>query len=251
MFVIHANRARNRFAVYSSWRKSYSLSQWMNVQKYGRSVFSRSEFQCWLSTFESLFRYKKWNTSCGVSLDHLFKCEIPLISSVEDEVTKKKEEDEVTKKKEEEDSKIEEEEEEYYAKDKTPGESWDNIMCETAKRIAERKSTSKLPLIKKDVLSRRRKQGHDGDLIWELSFAHSKFDVKDLDRNYRDIVKTARRAHKEAIGYVSSMGHESLDEVSDMQQDALDQEHPFGIRCSYSEMVHALYSTPVVVSTKV
>ncbi len=114
----------------------------------------------------------------------------------------------------------------------------------------KRKREQKLPLIKKrDVLSRPRKQGNDGDLIWELSFAHSTFDVRNLDRNYRDIVRTARRAHKEAVGYVRTMANESLDEVSDMQQDALDQEHPFGVRCSYSELVDALYHVPV--STKV
>ena len=76
-------------------------------------------------------------------------------------------------------------------------------------------------------------------------FAHSTFDVRNLDHNYRDIVRTARRAHKR---YVRTMANESLDEVSDMQQDALDQEHPFGVRCSYSELVDALYHVPV--STK-
>ena len=242
MFVIHANHARDRFAVYSSWRKSYSLSQWMNKQKYDRSVFTRSEFIAWMRVFESLFRYKRWNVSCGDSLDQLFNCVDPL--SFDEKVPEETDVKDDDGDDDEEEEK--EEEEEHYVKEKTPGESWDGIMCDTAKRIARRKREQKLPLIKKrDVLSRPRKQGNDGDLIWELSFAHSTFDVRNLDRNYRDIVRTARRAHKEAVGYVKTMANESLDEVSDMQQDALDQEHPFGVRCSYSELVDSLYHVPV------
>ena len=182
--------------------------------------------------------------SCGVSLDQLFNCVVPSSLDVMVQEDDGDDDDDDGDDGDDDEKDDDEEEKEHYVKEKTPGESWDSVMCDTAKRIATRKKEKK-KVKKRDVLSRRRRQGNDGDLIWELSFAHSTFDVRNLDRNYRDIVRTARRAHKEAVGYVRTMANESLDEVSDMQQDALDQEHPFGIRCSYSELVDSLYHVPV------
>jgi len=241
VFVIHANPKRDRFAIYSSWRKSYSLSEWLNVQDHNRTVFNRVEFVSWMNTFEGLFHHTSWAQNCGYSLDRLFNC----VKNEENIIDMKKDVDE-----EEEDD----DDKSAVKEEKTPGDGWNHVMSESAKRIARRRTSDTfLPsILKKKKSGRRRgKAGKDGDVIWELSFAHCPFDVRNLDRNYRDIVRTARRAHKEAMDYVETMATESMDEVSDMQQDALNEDHPFGVRCSYSDLVGALYQIPDVVDVKV
>ena len=66
----------------------------------------------------------------------------------------------------------------------------------TQQRELLKKKRTEVTLIKKEIFYRR---VSEIDLIWELSFAHSTFDVRNLDRNYRDIVRTARRAHKKQL----------------------------------------------------
>eukprot|EP00939_MAST-03C_sp_MAST-3C-sp1_P002756 g2756.t1 len=57
VFVIHANANRSHFAIYSSWRKSYTLSDWMTTQRKCRSVLPRASFVRWFALFSRLVRY--------------------------------------------------------------------------------------------------------------------------------------------------------------------------------------------------
>lgn len=228
VFVVHANARRTRFAVYSSWRTSYSLSDWMNDQKMARSVFNRQQFIVWMDKFTRLLSCRDWCDRRGFDLDFLFSCE----HSDEDGAYIDHDHAE----------KGENDEEQMDMPYKSPGSLWNRKLGDRLHRNEKPKSPSsacaptahRSTTPKSQLPAIGRSRNENDQLIWECNFAHSNIHTTNLTRNFKSIVRTARKAHHEAKSIVG--GFECLEQVNDMHVAMLKSiDNKFaGQRCSYS-----------------